>query len=73
MEDQDFARQIARFEEMCEPAIAKAKLVLGAVLTESQVPVTVIDSVEIVGGVPCVPWPRSSVRMRLAARNPPWP
>jgi len=58
MEDEDFSSTITRsdLEKMCEPAIAKAKEVLQAVIAASGVSVEQIDSVELVGGATRVPW-----------------
>lgn len=60
MEDEDFASQITReqLEQMCEPAIQKAKNVLNSCFAASGYTAEQIDAVEIVGGGSRVPWVR---------------
>jgi len=58
MEDEDLMSQITRdvFVKMCEPLMARVKVVLENAITASGIPVTEIESVEIVGGATRVPW-----------------
>jgi len=58
MEDHDFGSQMTRadLEEMCKPAMEKAKAVLDAALAASGMTPEQIDSVEVVGGGSRVPW-----------------